>query len=46
MTQFFHWVGDLFQASFQILPLLGNTMNVVIILLLTIAFFICLKKFI
>ncbi len=46
MTQFFYWLGDLFETSFAILPILGNYFNLLIVILFTVAFFISLKKFI
>jgi len=46
MTSFFYWLGDLFEASFIVLPLLGNYFNVLLILLFSLAFFISLRKFI
>tara|TARA_B100000902_G_scaffold372538_1_gene399631 strand:+ start:432 stop:572 length:141 start_codon:yes stop_codon:yes gene_type:complete len=46
MTNFFYWLGDLFQASFTVLPMLGNYVNLLLVGLFSIAFFISLKKFI
>ncbi len=46
MTQFFYWLGDLFQTSFFVLPILGNYFNLLLVILFSVAFFISLKKFI
>ncbi len=46
MTDFFYWLGDLFETSFTVLPILGNYFNLVLVLLFSTAFFISLKKFI
>tara|TARA_B100000427_G_C15352315_1_gene526033 strand:+ start:454 stop:609 length:156 start_codon:yes stop_codon:yes gene_type:complete len=46
MTDLVNFIGDLFQASFTILPVLGNSFNLLLIVLFSITFFICLRKFI
>ncbi len=46
MTDFFYWLGDVFQCSFTVLPFLGNYFNLILVLLFGAAFFISLKKFI
>tara|TARA_Y100000994_G_scaffold246826_1_gene250884 strand:+ start:19154 stop:19294 length:141 start_codon:yes stop_codon:yes gene_type:complete len=46
MTDFFYCLGDLFQTSFTVLPVLGNYFNLLLVLLFSAGFFISLKKFI
>ena len=46
MTDFFNAIGDIFEKSFEILPILGNYGNLFLVVLASIAFIICAKKFI
>jgi len=46
MTQFFYWLGELFQTTFLAIPILGNYFNLFLVILFSIAFLISLKKFI
>lgn len=46
MTDFFNTLANIFEKSFEVLPLLGNYANYFFIFLACIAFIISAKKFI
>jgi len=46
MTEFFNMIANIFEKSFEILPILGNYANYFFIFLACVAFIISAKKFI
>jgi len=46
MTDFFNFLANIFEKSFELLPLLGNYANYFFIFLACVAFVISAKKFI
>ncbi len=46
MTDFFNTIAEIFETSFEILPILGNYANLFLVILASIAFIICARKFI
>ena len=46
MADFFNTIADIFENSFEILPILGNYANYFFIFLACVAFIVSAKKFI
>lgn len=43
MNEFFYGIGDLFEATFTVLPILGNIPNVLFSLICVYALYMCIK---